>query len=79
MAHPVEGDFFQLFQLIHAKTVLDVSYYFGKIYFLKYLVECLIFKIVVLVSEVNFSHNSAPTTFELYGIFGSSALNLVSK
>ena len=45
----------------------------------KYLVECLIFKKVALVSELNFSYNSALTAFELYGIFGSSALNLVSK
>ena len=37
-------DFFQVFQLIHAKTVLEVSHYFGKIYLLNCLVGCLIFK-----------------------------------
>ena len=78
-AHPAEADFFRFSQLIHAETVLDVSHYFGKIYLLKYLVECLIFKKVVLVSELNFSYNSALTAFELCGIFGTSALNVVSK
>ena len=43
-AHPVGVDFFQVFQLIHVKTILEVSHYFGKIYLLNCLVGCLILK-----------------------------------
>ena len=77
-SHPVGVDLFQSFQLIHIKTPLEVSRYFGKIYLLKGLCRSLIFKIV-LIQELNFSYNPVIIAFESYGIFDSSALNLVSK
>ena len=71
-------DLFEFLQLIHAETVLEVSRYFGKIYLLKGLCGCLIFKII-LIKELHFSYNHVLTAFELYGTFDSRALNLVSK
>ena len=59
------------------KTVLDVSFYFGKMYLLKCLVECLIFESCPDIG-VKLFINSALTAFELHVLFGSSALNLLS-
>ena len=64
--------------LIHVKTVLEVSRYFGKIYLRKSLGGCLIFKFI-LILELKFSYNPVLTAFESYGIFDSCALNVVSK
>ena len=42
------GDLFQFLQLIYAKIAVEFSLYIGKMCLFQCLVECLIFKIVIL-------------------------------